>query len=149
MPIAADNATDRAQQLVALTDRLTKLMALEVQLLNEHRPGDISDFQDERSTLATIYSQELLLIKQDRSLIEGITRDLRDQLRDSTVTFQATLAAHGLVLQRMKTISEKIVKAVSDEVAKSRAPRLGYGKNAMLNARPSSASVPLAINQSA
>ena len=66
MPIAADNATDRAQQLVVLTERLTKLMALEVQLLNEQRPGDISGFQDERSTLATIYSQELQLIKQDR-----------------------------------------------------------------------------------
>lgn len=149
MPIAAQNSTERAEQLLILTERLTGLMELEVQLLNEQRPHDIDAFLEERSTLSTIYSQEMLLIKQDRSLIEGITRDLKDRLREATEKFQATLAAHELVLQRLKSISERIVKAVSDEVSKTRAPNLGYGKNAMLNAKPVHTSVPLALNQTA
>lgn len=149
MPIAAQDSTERAEQLVILTERLTNLMELEVQLLNEQRPQDIEALLEERTTLSTIYTQEMRLIKQDRSLIEGITRDLKDRLREATGKFQSTLAAHELVLQRLRTISERIVKAVSDEVAKTRAPSLGYGKNAMLNARPSKASVPLALNQTA
>lgn len=149
MPIAAQNSTERAEQMVVLTERLTALMEREVHLLNEQRPLEIKEFEDERATLATIYSQEMQLIKRDRSLLEGISRDLKDQLREATTIFQSTLASHGLVLQRLRSISERIVKAVSDEVSKSRAPTLGYGKDAMLNARPASASVPLAVNQSA
>ena len=149
MPIAAQSSTERAEQLVILTERLTNLMELEVQLLNEQRPHDIATFIEERTMLSTIYSQEMALIKKDRSLIEGITRDLKDRLRETTGKFQATLAAHELVLQRLKSISERIIKAVSDEVTKTRSPNLGYGKNAMLNATPMRASVPLALNQTA
>ena len=147
MPIAAQNSTERAEQLVILTERLTRLMELEVQLLNEQRPQDIETFVEERTMLSTIYSQEMLLIKQDRSLINGITRDLKDRLREATAKFQATLAAHELVLQRLKSIRERIIKAVSDEVTRTRTPNLGYGKNAMLNATPAKASMPLALNQ--
>ena len=149
MPIAAQSSTERAEQLVILTERLTNLMELEVQLLNEQRPQDIAQFIEERATLSTIYSQEMVLIKKDRSLIEGITRDLKDRLREATGKFQATLAAHELVLQRLKSVSERIIKAVADEVTKTRTPNLGYGKNALLNASPTRASVPLALNQTA
>jgi len=122
-------------------------MELEVQLLNEQRPQDIETFVEERTMLSTIYSQEMLLIKPDRSLINGITRDLKDRLREATAKFQATLAAHQLVLQRLKSILERIIKAVSDEVTRTRTPNLGYGTNALLNATPATASLPLALNQ--
>lgn len=149
MPIAASNPTERAEQLIVLTERLTGLIEREVDLLNDRHPEGIADFVDERSTLSSIYSQEMQLIKRDKSLIAGITRDLKDALKHATEKFQAALATHALVVQRMKTVSEKIIKAVSDEVAKTRAPTLGYGKNATLNAAPTRAAMPIAVNQTA
>jgi hypothetical protein len=149
MPIAANTPTERAEQLLILTERLTGLIEKEVDLFNERRQGETLSFTEERATLATIYAQEMNLIRKDKSLLEGITRELKEKLKVATIKFQAALSAHNFVLDRMRTISEKIVKAVSDEVTRSRAPTLGYGKSARLNVTSVGAAMPLALNETA
>lgn len=149
MAMVAANPTDRARQLRALTERLTGLMEREVELLNARRPQDISAFAEERNTLSTIYAQEMKLIKQDPALIQGISRDDRDALKVATEKFQGALAAHNLVVHRLKTVSEKIIKAVADEVARTRTPTLGYGKSGSFRPASQQGAVPIAVNQTA
>ena len=44
--------------------------------------------------------------------------------------FDRTLARHGRALHAVKTITEGVIHAIADEVAKSRAAKTGYGPSA-------------------
>ncbi len=147
MPLAASDPQDRAEQLIILTNRITDLIKRETELLEKRRPSALADTADERNKLSSLYSHEIALIRADNSLLAGIGPALKQGLTTATEQFQDALAAHEKVVTRMRTVSEKIIRAVADDVAAKKAPKAGYGDNAMLNAPTSHGSGPIALNQ--
>ncbi len=130
MPIAADSSADRVTQLIALTERLTALIAAEALAFEQHRPQDAAAQIEETSRLANAYRHESARIRQDPSLIEGASRDQRLRLIQATEAFDAVLARQGRALHAAKTVTEGLVQAIAQEVAAQRSSGTGYGPGA-------------------
>ena len=146
MAIAAENATDRVEQLITLTERLTELLGGETRAYEAHRPHEAAATTAETMRLANLYRHETLRVKKDRALVADAPEALRRRLVEATKTFEAVLARHAHAVQAALAITEGIVRAVAEEVAESKRSAAGYS-HAGAPAQPTSA--PLALNKRA
>jgi hypothetical protein len=127
MALSAADATDRVEQLIALTERLTERIAAELAAFEARRPQDAAAGQDETHKLANLYRHESMRVKADPSLLAGAPAELRRRLVRATETFDSVLARHSRALEAAKTITEGLVQTIAREVAAARAPAAGYG----------------------
>ena len=71
MALLADDAKDRAEQLLLVSERLTALIDLETQRIEARLPPLEGAEAEEKTRLANAYRLELARVKHDRSLIES------------------------------------------------------------------------------
>jgi hypothetical protein len=127
MALIADDANDRAEQLLLISTRLTALIVEESRRIEAREPPLAGAEADEKTRLANAYRLELARIKHDRGLIEGAPAETLTKLRQSTVALQATLATHELALNAVKLVSEGLVQAMAEEVVRQRGGDANYG----------------------
>jgi len=146
MPILADHADDRAQQLLALTERLTTLVKAEHAAVEARREPDAA-MAEERNRLANVYRQEMMQVSQDRLRLAGAQPALRAKLEHATKHFMDALDAHALAIAALKESSEGLVQPMATESARQTAGPQTYDGGGY-RAR-SSAPIPVAVNRSA
>ena len=148
MALAVNDAGDRVDQLIILTERLTKLIAVQALAFERRRPQDAAADMEECSRLANLYRHESARIQRDPRLIEGAPAAQRARLTQATEAFDAVLARHGRALNAAKTVTEGLVKAIAEEVAKQRAAGGAYGPGAT-PAAPQGSATAITLNRRA
>ena len=139
-------ATARVEQLAALTERLTGLIAAQAKAFEAHRPQDAAPRIEEVSRLANAYRRECAEIRQDPALISAAPAALRQRLIRMTEAFDAVMARQERALGAAKIVTEGIVRAVAEEVAAQRNAGAGYGPGARAKAASATA---ITLNQRA
>jgi hypothetical protein len=134
MALIADNAKDRAEQLLLVTERLTVLAAEDTRRIAAREPLLDGAEADEKTRLANAYRLELARIKQDHTLIQDAAPEVLSRLRQSTLTLHETLAAHELALNAVKVVSEGLVHAMAEEVGRQRGSGASYAPDGGLAA---------------
>ncbi len=147
MALLADDARDRAAQLLLITERLSALIAAETQRIEARLPPLEGAEAEEKTRLANAYRLELTRIKHDRSLIEGASPETLTKLRAATETLHVAMAAHETSLNAVKVISEGLVHAMAEEIARLRGGETGYQASGNLAA--ASGPMPTVIDKSA
>ncbi|MDX2233643.1 MAG: flagellar basal-body protein FlbY [Hyphomonadaceae bacterium] len=127
MALIADDAADRAEQLLLLTGRLAALVDAEGAALAQGDPLSGAGAGDELRRLANAYRLEIARIKEDRTLIAAAPRHLRQRLQDETARLQARLETYSAALFAAREITEGLVRAVAEEVQRARNGPAGYG----------------------
>lgn len=127
MALLADDAKDRAEQLLLLTERLTEFIAEETRRIDAREPPLDGAPADEKNRMANAYRLELARIKQDRSLLEGAPTALLDKLKQRTNTLHEHLALHETALGAVKLVTEGLVQAMAEETARQRGGSASYG----------------------
>jgi len=130
MALSADNADERVGQLIALTERLTELIAAEAQAFETHRPQDAAALVEETSRLANLYRHESARVRANPNLVASATLEGRTRLMRATEAFDAVLARQGRALDAARTVTEGLVQAIATEVAAQRSKGIGYGPTA-------------------
>jgi hypothetical protein len=136
MLIIATSPHDRAQQLLALTERLNERLLFELEALKSNRPRDIYDHVEETRNLSALYRQETQRLKADKSLLDGIGEAEKAALRKATLSFMKTTEAHAHAVEAAKSISEGLLKAIADQVANTHKPQMTYGPKTKPNHQP-------------
>lgn len=144
MALMAADATDRVEQLILLTDRLTGLIALEAQAFEARRPHEAAQYLDETQRLANLYRHESARVRREPALVASAPADQRTRLLRATEAFDAVLARQARALEAAKTVTEGLVKAIAEEVASQRSAGLGYG-----GLSTAGAATAITLNQSA
>jgi hypothetical protein len=139
MSATADSNVD---QLIFLTQKLTQALAADAEAFEARRPQEAAPRMQETARLANLYRHESTRVKADRSFVAGASPDRRRRLARATEIFEATLARHGRALHAAKLITEGLVKAIAEEIARSRNTGSGYGPGAQATA-PRATSVTL------
>jgi hypothetical protein len=147
MALLADDAKDRVEQLLLLTDRLGGLIAEDTHRIEAREPPLSGAEALEKSRLANAYRLELARIGQDRSLVEGAPPALLAELRRRTEKFHTALAAHEIALGAVKMIAEGLVQAMAEEVVRQRGGAVNYGAQGALTSP--SAPGPAIVDRSA
>lgn len=129
MNTTPDDARARVEQLIALTDRLTGLVAEQAKCFEARRPQDALAYAEEVSRLANLYRHESARVRGNPGLVSAAPRDQRLRLVRSTEAFDAVLARQARAVRAAKTVTEGLVKAIAEEVARQRQKGVSYGAN--------------------
>jgi hypothetical protein len=143
MALIADDAKDRAEQLIMLTERLTALILAETAHIEAREPPLAGPLADEKNRLANAYRLELARIKQDRDLLAGAPASALARLRDLTAKLHEALADHEIALGAVKIVAEGLVQAMAEEVARVRGGAQTYGAKGGFGAPTSPVAVAL------
>ncbi len=126
MALIADDARDRAEQLLLITERLTTLVTEETRRIDARLPPLEGAEGEEKHRLSNLYRLELTRVKHDRSLIEAAPPELLTKLRVKTEALHEALAAHEIALGAVKIITEGLVQAMAEEVVRQRRGEASY-----------------------
>jgi hypothetical protein len=143
MAIAANDAADRVEQLIILTERLTELIAGQAQAFEERRPQDAAALLEETSRLANLYRHESARVRSDTRLVQGAPLAARTRLIRATEAFDAVLARQGRAIEAAKTVTEGLVKCIADEVAAQRSQAVVYGSTGTQSAGAAATAITL------
>lgn len=143
------SSSDEAQikGVISLAQRLEELVARETDLFQQRRPSEVKEFEAEKIRLTAQYTKEIERLRNDPSGLKLISSSVKEQLKSMTTVLRKTLERHANVLERLRHVSEGMVKSVADEIAARKAPATGYAKNAALRGNAALAPTPIAINQ--
>ena len=134
MALVADHANDRAEQLIALTERLGVLVARETDRIRARLPLLEGAEAEEKHRLANAYRLELARLQQEPALIKAARQPLLDALKKRTAALNEALARHDAALNAVKLVSEGLVQAMAEEIARQRSRSDNYSASGALNA---------------
>ncbi len=151
MTAATAAGGDNLDGMIALTERLQAMIAREAEMLASDAVAILSRHQEEKHALVALYGREMARLKADPAALAQADPARRARLREATGQFHALVAEQSRRIGAMKSVSERMIKAVGDEVARRNRPVRGYDDKAMLRstaagamaARPTS----IALNQ--
>ena len=89
-------ADGRIDELIALTERLTALIAEQAQAFEARRPQDAARDMEETSRLANIYRREAQTLRAQPALVGAASRQDRQRLIRATEAFDELSANAGL-----------------------------------------------------
>lgn len=141
MALIAENAADRAEQLLLVSERLTALIVAETERIRARRPPLEGPEAEEKNRLVNAYRLELARIKQDPALIAGAPQPLIERLKQQTAELHAALAEHEIALGAVKIVAEGLVQAMAEEVSRQRNGARGYGAQGQLATAATGAAV--------
>lgn len=122
---AADN---RARDLVTLTTRLTGLVEREILLIAERKPHELVRLDDERTRLAALYAREMTTIRREGDTLKAMSPAIRMDLTTATERFRTVLDKHRMAVERVRRVTEGIVKAIAEDISARHQPPIGYGR---------------------
>ncbi|MBS0384381.1 MAG: flagellar basal body protein [Proteobacteria bacterium] len=134
MALVANHAADRVEQLILLTERLAALVGEEADRIEARLPLPEGAEADEKSRLANAYRLELARVQQDPELIRGAPPPMLGRLKQRTVALNQALARHESALNAIKLVSEGLVQAMAEEIARQRSQSDNYGAGGARNA---------------
>ena len=144
MALHAEDAADRVEQLIALTERLTAAIGRDLADFEARRPQDAAPRVEETARLANLYRHESARVRRNPSLIGDAPPAARAELKRATEVFEAMLARHARAVAAAKTVTEGLVQAIAEEIASARAGGAAYGPK---GGNAAAASRPLALNK--
>lgn len=147
MSASPENAIERVGQLIALTERLTEMVAADAQAFENRRPQDAAAQLPETARLANIYRHESARVRADPGLVNNAPPELRQRLIRATEAFDAVLARQVRAVGAAKVVTEGLVRAIAEEVAVQRQQGSVYGPGAV--APPAAAATAITLNRRA
>lgn len=144
---AAAEARNPVVTLTLLTRRLTEVINQENALIRNRRPSEAKSLIEEKARLAAAYAKEMDMVRRNGGVRAFATAEQLQELRAETAQFQKILDDHRRTLERARAITEGMLKAVGDEVARRQQPTQGYGKNAALRASRQNMPASIALNE--
>ena len=130
MSRATEQADQRLDELIVLTERLTALIKCESVSLKTRRPHELKDMVTLKAELSGHYARAMAKLRQDADGIKAASPERRRRLTNVTEAFRAALEELSNMLARMRRISEGIVRAIAEEATQMRPKPVGYGQNA-------------------
>ncbi len=127
MAIAAENPTDRVEQLIRLTERLTDLVASSAQAFEGRRPQDALVNLAETGQLANLYRHESARVRANPALVAAAPATARARLVRATEAFDAVLARQSRAVEAARFVTEGLVRAIAEEIAGQRQQSASYG----------------------
>ena len=146
-PIASVGEAERViANLNTILDRLSETIEEETARVRAGRLSEAAELAEDKAELGRRYSDESERVKAARDLIARALPDAFEMLRKRHAAFQTLLQTNLTVLATAHAVSEGIIRGVSGELARKRAPST-YGATGRANAPSAKASQPLAISR--
>ena len=146
-PISSIGEAERViENLNVITDQLEETIAEETTRVRAGRLREAAELGEAKTEFSRRYAVESLRVIAVRELIARSLPDALAALRKRHAAFQALLQTNMTVLATAHAVSEGIIRGVSGELARKRAPST-YGASGRANVPSARANQPLAISR--
>jgi len=146
-PITDASGAEKAiASLERVMDRLEQTVSEETARVRAGRPRQAANLDEAKIEFARLYVVESDYVKAARNAIARLAPEALDRLRRRHDAFQGVLQTNLTVLATAHAVSEGIIRGVSGELARKRAPST-YGASGRAQAPSTKASPPLAISR--
>lgn len=136
----------RAEDLIAITDRLAALLEHDAMALRGKRPADLATNENERVALTLSYTKAMAEFR-DKLAIAALPLPLQKRLKQATERLHKALGEQARLLARFRHVTEGLVKAIAETVAARNTTGV-YGKVGQLVKPPASPrAAALTLNQ--
>jgi hypothetical protein len=115
----------RLERLLSMAMRLIEALEGDIAALKSGNPRDLRTIDPEIQKLSALYTREAAGINAKAAISAPF--ELRKRLFEATQKFRDLLAAQSRLLTRLRGASEGMVRAVAEELERSRAPLRTYG----------------------
>lgn len=119
-----------ALQVARLTEKLTRLIMEETKLLHLRKPQEAQKLHSEKNQAIAEYKQALSKLYNTRQILGPEDSPERQYIRRLTDSLKSALRDHARIVLRLKSITEGLVRSVTDEVNKTQRSASGYSRNA-------------------
>jgi hypothetical protein len=116
----------RLVRLHIVTTRLTEILSAEISLLKTRRPREIEQFQEEKSGLIRHYMRETAALKPVINAPNAPAASDLQIIHNATRAFTDALQTHELILATKKQVTEGMLQAIGQEVARRNKPLESY-----------------------
>jgi hypothetical protein len=141
------NEAERAiENLNVIMDRLSATVEQETERVRAGRLRDAVAPDEAKVELARAYAAESERVKAAKDIIAPALPEALERLRRRHDAFRALLQKNLTVLATAHAVSEGIIRGVSGELARKRAPST-YGASGRANPPGSKTSQPLAVSR--
>ncbi len=142
--------SERIARIGDLASRLGEIITTETLILRNRRARELADTEAQKGQLTRAYDEELSELRENPAILAGAQKEEVAALKTIMGAFKQILDEHNRALFVAKTVSERFIKAVSDEVAGRDSAVVGYTRTAQastLTRPPGGRPVSLALNQ--
>jgi len=134
-------AEERVERVLALSRRLSDVLFADIAALDRGKPGEMRSLLPETQQLLAQYAREASAVKTG---MRAIPPALRSKLKEATASLNEVLALHQRRLTRVRNATEGMIRAVAEDVEKSRRITRPYNQRA-----PVKPSAPMLYNATA
>lgn len=142
--------SERISRIRELVNRLGEIITAETTVLRNRRPSELADTQLQKRQLTKAYDEEIGDLRENPAILAAAQDGEVDMLKSIIGHFREILDEHNRALFVAKTVTERFIKAVADEVAGHDLTVVGYTRTAQataLTSPPGGRPVSLALNQ--
>jgi hypothetical protein len=118
---------ERIERLVTMAERLIDALSGDIKALESGKVREMKSTDPEIQRLAALYGREAKGFQIDAA--KTAPESLRKRFVEATRRFREVLEQHGRILERVRNVSEGMIRAVADDVEKRNAPMRTYGRN--------------------
>lgn len=115
----------RLERVLSMAMRLIEALESDIAALKAGNPRGLRSIDPEIQKLSALYARETSGINPKAAVSAPL--ELRKRLFEATKKFRELLAAQTRLLTRLRGASEGMVRAVAEELERSRAPLRTYG----------------------
>lgn len=115
----------RLERVLSMATRLIEALEGDIAALKSGNPGALRSIDPEIQRLSALYAREAAGINPKAA--QSAPLELRKHLFEATQKFRDLLAAQTRLLTRLRGASEGMIRAVAEELERSRAPLRTYG----------------------
>jgi hypothetical protein len=108
----------KADRLIVMADRLSDALNADIAALNRGRPREMRSIEPDILHLAALFSRESAAFTIAMS--KSIPAATRGKLIEATKRFKDTLVKQTRTVSRIKTISEGMIHAIAEDVARKK-----------------------------
>jgi hypothetical protein len=130
--------TAKLERLLAMTGRLITALTLDVDSLTHGRARELKMIEPEMQQLAAVYEREAAALSE-REMMQAAPAALREKYLASVTVLRDLLKQQQRLLTRMRRVSEGMIRAVADELARRQASVRPYSRSPAPAARPAGA----------
>lgn len=127
MAIIAKDINDYIDQMVLLTERLCKITQEQIDAFEVNDFEKTKPLNEEAARLGATYTVETKKIASNPNVISNADAHMKNTLKQVTKKFMELMKKHEQVLDRRRSITEGLVKAIANETVKSRPTPQAYG----------------------
>lgn len=140
------SASELADNLIRLTDRLSSLMDHEIELLRGRRARDIKALQSDKETLTAVYQRMMSDLKAQPSALSGLDDGRKSALRRAAARLENAASGNAIALRTAIEANHRLMEAIAGAIRERNAETSPYAANGQM-ATSRGAPLTMSVNQ--